>query len=907
MPPDSIASAAALSAPRLLPNKLSPPAADPHQVFRDAVTRSILEGASARLILVRAPAGFGKTTVMAQSRQCFEQVDIATAWLTMDAADNDPSRFLAYLNAALEDLLPEEGRSATPAQPPALGEFALALMERVSGIAFPFALFLDEFELVQSPTVLALVGEMLDRLPAGGRLVIGSRSLPNLRLGRLRAGGRLLEIDAQRLRFSLEETRSFFRVRRAPGLGSDDLAMLHRKTEGWVAALWLAGLALERHEQRGDFIARFSGTDAGVAEYLAEEVLAQQSTTVRSLLLRTSILREISVPLCNALMPDLDSDAMLRQLASANAFLIPIENRPGSWRYHSLFASFLRGQLQRELPEVMAGLHQAAAGWFASQGRTVPAIDHLIESGDAAQAVQLLAREALPLLTQGRLRLLTRWFDALPSSALKASPLLQATYVWAVCFTRGPQAAMALMQATGIEQSQEPEVRSHVAALQATLLTHLDRWEEAYAAGKRGLPLLPGLSAYADTALVNTVANACTSLGLFPESRRLLDMARQSQGQSASAFHRMYSETIEGIIDLLEGRLRQAQARFRLAVQTTQTSSLGATHGNAWAGLLYAASVYEDNDLEQAARLLQVYLPLARDVWLPDHIILGHSMLSRIAFSQGEIDQAFQTLSELEYLGHERQMPRLAAAARLERARLLLLQGHAGAAAAELQRADNVDLWRSVASRRHFAHDWEDHQIGHFRWQLAAGDAGKAASGLAALLAQAERAAHTRRAMKLRLLHAMALARCGDDEGAEAALLRLLRQACGEGAIRLFVDEGPGAGALVARVFGRQSDGRAEPIFADYLQRLCKAFGVLAVDELATTTLAAPELSEPLTRKEVRLLQLLAEGYSNRALGEKLFVSDSTVRTHLRSINGKLGANSRTHAVAIARRAGIVS
>ncbi len=892
--------------PRLLATKLSPPAADPRQVVRDAVTDVITQAGQVRLVLVRAPAGFGKTTAMAQARARLQESGIATAWLTLDAADNDPSRFLIYLNATFEELLSQETtETMRVAERPALGELALAMMDRLSSIAFPFAIFLDEFEVIHAPGAIALLGQLVEHLPAGGRLVIGSRTLPELRLARLRATGQLLEIDAQRLRFSLEETRSFFGIRHVRGLGGEELEMLHRKTEGWAAALWLAWLALDRHENCRDFIAGFSGTDASLAEYLAEEVLAQQAGPVRRLLLRTSILHEVSAPLCQVLMPELDSESTLRQLTSANIFLIPIEGRPGSWRYHSLFASFLRAQLEREMGDTVPDLHQAAARWFAAEGRLVPAIDHLVASGDAAQAVKMLRREAMHLLNQGRLRLLTRWFDALPSAALHESPLLQVTYVWAVCFTRGPQNAMALMHATGIEQSGDAEVRAHVAALQASLLALLDRWEEAYAAGKLALHLLPSASVYADAALVNATASSAAVLGLFPEARRLLDRARESQGQSASAFHRMYSETIEGGIDLLEGRLRQAQARFRLAVQTTQASSLNAAHGNAWAGVLYAVSVYESNDLQQAARLLQIYLPLARDVWLPDHIIIGHVLLSRIAFSEGEIDRAFQTISELEYLGHERQMPRLSAAARLERARVLLLQGHSDAAAEELKHAGSADLWREIGARRHLPHDWEDLEIGQLRWQLAAGDPRKAAAALAGLLAHAERNGRTRRPMKLRLLHAMALSACGEEQEAQAALGGVLHPACAEDAIRLIVDEGQRAAALVTRAQALSENSRRDPIFADYLQRLRAAFGPQAAQETAPQD-PPPVLIEPLTAKEIRLLQLLAEGYSNRALTEKLFVSDSTVRTHLRNINGKLGAHNRTQAVAMARRLGIV-
>ncbi|HMN82290.1 MAG TPA: LuxR C-terminal-related transcriptional regulator [Burkholderiaceae bacterium] len=874
----------------------------PRSALVDAVVQS-----PARLVLVRAPAGFGKTTLMAQVRQRLMAAGIATAWLTLDSADNDPSRFLAYLARALDELLPQEGGldpAIVPGTP--LGEVALALMERASALQFPFAFFVDELEVVRSPGVMALLTQLLESVPVGARLVIGSRTVPDLRLARLRASRQLLEIGVHKLRFSLDETRQFFATLGSQPLGNEELGILHAKTEGWAAALWLASLTIERHEHRRDWIVSFSGTEENLAEYLAEEVLAQQPPEIRRLLLATSILREVSAPLCAALLPGMDSESILRQLASANVFLMPIDGRPGHWRYHSLFASFLIAQLQRQPAEVPQ-LHRAAAGWFIAQGRPVPAVDHYIAAGEVTRAVEVLQHEAMPLLMQGRLRLLTRWFDALPPAALREHPLLQVVYLWSTCFTRGPQAGLALMRTTGIERSADPEVKVHVAALQAAMLALLDRWEEAHAVGARSMHLLPSGSAYANGALVNVTASSAVVLGLFPEARQLLERARQVQGQAVSPFHRMYSETIEGMIDLIEGRLREARARFHLAVQSSQNASLDTAQGNAWAGLLYAASVYEADDLRQARRLLQVYLPLARDAWLPDHVILGYRLLSRIAFAEGEIDHAFQGLSELEYLGHERQLPRLAAAARLERARLLLLQGHHGAAAHELRSAGTPEIWRQVGARRHLGHEWEDPEIGLLRWEALAGDPRRAAAALEAAAALARRNGRVRRAFKLRLLHAVALARAGDDDGAQDLLMQVLQAGCAEGVVRMVLDEGEPMARLVAHAQAALDPSQTGPLFADYLQRLRAAFGPLAADDPASAVpVPLPRLMEALTPKEIRLLQLLAEGYSNRAMTEKLFVSDSTVRTHLRNINGKLGANSRTQAVAIARRLGLI-
>ncbi|NUT13334.1 MAG: helix-turn-helix transcriptional regulator, partial [Cupriavidus sp.] len=261
------------------------------QVLRSAI-REEISGSAVKLVLVRAPAGFGKTTAMAQIREQMDAQGLATAWLTLDRADNDVSRFLNCLAEAVQRL----GIDAPAGPAPFDAVAALAAYDS------PFTLFIDDFYVVQEPAVLGLVRELVDYMPRRGQIVLGSRSLPDLGLGRLRARGQLIEIDTDRLRFSLEETRDFFSLRQthaarstalhAPqqAMPADLLSRLHSKTEGWPAALWLASLALERHGTETGFIERFSGSDRAVADYLAEDVLANQPREIRDFLLRTSIL-----------------------------------------------------------------------------------------------------------------------------------------------------------------------------------------------------------------------------------------------------------------------------------------------------------------------------------------------------------------------------------------------------------------------------------------------------------------------------------------------------------------------------------------------------------------------------------------------------------------------------------------
>jgi LuxR family maltose regulon positive regulatory protein len=898
--------------PPRLGTKLTAPAAIATQVVRRSLVDLVCSRPEAKLVLLRAPPGFGKTTVMLQCRERMQQESIATAWLNLDAADNDASRFLSALQAAASSITEGDDeklryRSATDAS--TVGDLAMHVIARLADYDGSFTLFLDDFEAIQEPGVVAFVRKLIEHLPRGGQLVIGSRSQPDLRLGRLRARGQLLEIDASRLRFTLEETAEFFKARRNVRLDFEDLSRLHSKSEGWITALSLASVALERSDSPADFITRFSGTEQSVADYLAEDVLARQPDHIRKFLLHTSVLKQLVPSLCDALVPGVDSDRILHKLAAAEVFLIPLESA-GTYRYHSLFARFLQDQLLREAPDDVRRLHSAAAAWYEREQRPVPAIDHAIEGGDFDHALALLNRHASTLLAQGRMRILARWFSAFPPQALAEHPALQLVHMWSVCFTRGPREAIDLLERSGLASTNDPSLAPHVRALQPCLLAMMDRYEDAYAVGHKSLDQLPSAVPFADSVLANAMATVVSVMGEHGEARRLIDAARRAQGGNASEFNLMYSEAAEGIIDLQESRLHQATARFRLAVNAVPRRNYSHSNGNAWAGVPYAVTLYENGQLDQAAHLLQIYLPLARDVGLPDLVILGYVTLSRIVFSQGDVEQALQLLTELEYAGHRGQLPRVVAGAKLERSRLQLLQGHHLAAREELDRADDPALWNRVARLRFLANDLDYIELARLRWELHAGDAQAASDRLAHAAQLAKADSRHRRALKLTLLHAAALHRGGSASEAIPVLSDTLASACAEGFVRLVLDEGeivrPAIHALAATLQSATAM-QDDPVFVDYVQRLASALGPPVVIAPSAASPRGSAYREPLTRKEIRVLQLLAEGYSNSAMAEKLFVSDSTVRTHLRNINAKLDAHNRTQAVAMARRSGLIT
>jgi len=870
----------------------------PHPSASSEVPRhqlmALLRERSARLLLLHAPAGFGKTTAMLQFRAQLDEQGVATSWLTLDRADNDVSRLLSKLAAAL-------GRIGIAAQRPGSPH---DLVKAIAASHAPFTLFLDDVESVQEPVVLDLVQEILENLPRQACLVIGSRSLPALSLGRMRARGQLVEVGVEALRMSLQETGEFLRLRGHGDLAHEAVALLHAKTEGWGAALWLATMALQRSGDGVDFIARFSGSDRMVADYLAEDVLAQQAAPTREFLLHTSILRQLEPSLCQALCPQLDCQRMLQQLETGNLFLLPAGSTPGQWRYHSLFADFLRERLRQQQPAVLAQLHAAASRWYEAQQRPVPAIDHALEGSDWPRALALLERHGESLLEQGRMRLLWRWFDCIPEGVLRRHPYAHALGIWATLLTRGPGEADRQLAASSCVRSTDLRVQAHLAAIRPQLLAIQDRYQEAYVAGMSSLQEPPSSSSFARSTLFNTMANIFCVLGNAREAQRQLDGARASRGDDT--FNRMYTESMEGILDLLAGRLRHAKARFRVAVDATHTVNFNHTHGNAWAGVLYACVAYEANQLERAEHLLNVYLPMAREVGLPDHMILGHVMRARIAYVGGDIDRALHTLAELEDIGYTRKLLRVAVAARLERARLLLLQGSAAAAQEELQRAALEDIWRRERTQRLLAHDLDYLELAQLRWSLQFGDAAATLAPLKRELETARLGGRHRRGVRIELLRAIALHATGQTSAAMDALAAVLRICGQEGYLRTVLDEGPIAAALVRQFARQHADARAsevsDPILADHLDRLVQAFGPAP----AAPEPAGPTLPEGLTAKEIRVLELLGEGYSNSGMARALFISDSTVRTHLRNLNQKLGATSRTHAVAIARKLALI-
>lgn len=893
---------------RISPAKLTPPEMPAAQVARESLLDRALQSPTPRVLLVRAPAGFGKTTLLSQLAQRTEHKGVTVAWLTLDARDNDPARFTRCLRAATAAL--HNGDDDPPAGWSS-DDMAVALLDAMGAIAEPFLLVLDEFEHLQDPAVIGLARALIGALPPQAQIAIGTRSTPELGLGGLRARGRVLEFDAHAMRFLPAESAEFLAQRLA--LPATDAAALHERTEGWPAAIWLAAAALERHPDRSAFVAGFSGSQAELADYLADDVLARLSPALRDFLLRTSLLGALNASLCDAVLGIDDSATHLKAIEDANLFLGARRDEAGWHRHHGLFEDFLRDRLARERPAEIPLIHRTASVWFETQGRMLSAIEHAIRAGDARRSVALLEAHAGSLIAEGRGGLLGRWFDALPQGALAGHPLLQVLRAWAAMFASGAGAARALLERDRPDTCDDRGLQTCLAALESILLALDDRYQEAWMVGERLLSRLPSGLDFADVALLNNMALSLLCLGQKDEARALVDASRSHVGGGRSSFNAGVCEAVAAMVDLQEARLREATARLRLAARIGDRDRNAFASLRTFLGSPLAEALHESDELEEARQILQVIVPLARSSSAPDNVICTHRLLARIEFSDGEVDKAFEVLDRLEVLGHQRGLQRVVANARLERSRIYVLQHRLDAARIELDRCRMGTLWTQPATDTASAQDTEFLAIGEIRLAIAEDRASIVLPDIDAELRRALRAGRTRRALKLRLLRALAAFRCGRTDSAHRDLADLIPIASQEGMLRLVLDEGPAVSPLCRGFDATQGLHATSPIQSEFLHRVASAFeGVCDTAVSAARTRVSPRPApeppavESLTSRELRVLAAVAMGYSNSAIADRFFISPHTVRGHLRSVNTKLHTASRTQAVAVARRLGLI-
>ncbi|RZI40474.1 hypothetical protein EGT07_22800 [Herbaspirillum sp. HC18] len=909
------------------PSKFRPPAPGANFVPRERVLERVRNATGVKLVLVQAPAGFGITTLLRSIHDISIRDGGAVAWMTVDAGDNDLDRFMSCLGQAFAQMSRASSGVRGLFDPRSRHDTGFELAEALALTPLPFTLILDEVEQLQNPAVLSVVQQLIDMLGPEQKLVIGSRQQPALSVGRLRARQHLLEIDAGQLRFTLEETTRFLRDKRGLPLDIQDVERLYVTTGGWPAALWLASLALENNDNPKRFIQNFSGSHTALASYLAEDVLSHKPKHLQDFILHISILQKFSADNCDAVTGRTDSKQLLQEIEHSNMFMTALDEQHTWFSYHPLFAGFLRAQLERQYPGLAPTLHRRAASWYAQQNRPTHAIDHAIASGDRMLVLQLLGQHAQSLFLQGRVRLLARWFDTLDRTSLLAHPKLMSVYCWSLLHINRSEEALTLLETVTNADGASPIPHSSYHVLRTFSLVMLDRvedtapmWADPHILDSaKNVPVLRSM-------LMIGCAYYYATIGRYQEARILLDQATQEQPSVGPLFSIAVAGFIRAMLDLVQGHLRAACARLMALVGEESQKQLrtGAAHMGALIGVeadnpdardgaasgfasIYLAEVlYEMDSLAEARRLLKIYLPVVKDAGIPDQIIASHVIFARILRAEGNVNDALNVLLELEQLGMQRRLPRAVDAARLELARAAILDGDMDTARAQFALVGVSPSWLR-RDLQMISTDIESPLLAFARLQLHGGQAVAVLPVLKEHLQEAYARGRMRYALRVKVLYARALSQAGQRNPALRTIRETLQDAQTEGFVRVFKDEGPALLALIREMLEgmQESSGQDNAALRAFAERILHRPKVHV--QAPSSAPAASNAGGELTDRELDVLLLLAQGCGNQAIAEKLFVSVTTVKTHLRNINLKLGSHNRTEAISIARRIGVIS
>ncbi len=893
----------------LLAAKLRVPGHRREAVLRPRLSERLGRGARSRLTLVSAPAGFGKTTLLAQWLAQAPAGGPATAWVSLDGRDDDPATFWTYVVTALRGVSADGAvgagalcllRSPRPPTEAAL----VSILNDLQALPFEVLLVLDDFHVVESRDIHDGMAFLLEHLPAQIHLLLATRADPPLPLGRLRAGGELVEVRSADLRFTREEAAAYLAGPMGLALAPDDVATLVERTEGWAAALQLAGLSLQDRDDPGAAVAAFAGDDRFIVDYLAEEVLGRQPADVRDFLLQTSVLDRLTGPLCDAVTGQAGGAARLVALDRANLFLVPLDDHRQWYRYHHLFADVLRTHLLEQQPGQVSPVHRRAGAWFENHGDPAAAISHALAGQDYEAAADLMEL-TMPVLSRERREAeFAAWIRAVPDEVVRVRPVLGIVLVGALA--QVSDFATIHKRLSDIDSSLRPDGGPWPADPPAGLVV---RDQDGYRSLPAGVETYRAALALTHGDLDATVSHAQAALSLAPPRGYLIrsaagalaGLASWATGDLAGA-HAAYTGSVAGLTsvghlaDVLGftvtlGDIRQTQGRLRDALHTYQEAldlvAPGAgppLRGTADMHVGIAAVLIERDDLPGAAEHLDISRRLGEYNGLPQNPYRSRLVRARLREAEGDLGAALALLDEADrlyngdYSPNVRPVPAVRTRLRLRR--------H------ELEHADAWAHRRQLSAQDELTYLREYEHVTLARLLLARSaqgarrDLDDGTTLLARLLRAAEDGGRGGTVVEVLLLQALAQQAGGDAAAALGALGRAVTLAEPEGYVRVFAEEGPPV-AVLLRLLAK--DDRAQ---RGYLRRL-----LAATTTGPDSSPSGQPLVDPLSDREFDVLRLLATELDGPDIARQLAVSVNTLRTHTKHIYAKLGVTNRRAAV----------
>ncbi len=877
----------------ILATKLYTPPLRPKVISRPRLIERLNEGLHRKLTLISAPAGFGKTTLVSEWLAGCKQ---PAAWLSLDAADNDPARFLTYLVAALQTLEAHIGAGVlavlqSPQSPPI--ESLLTVLLNDITIPDPFVLVLDDYHVLDAKLIDQALTYLVEHLPPQMHLVIVTREDPQLALARLRVGDQLIELRVTDLRFTHSEAAGFLNQVMGLNLSAEAIALLATRTEGWIAGLQLAAISMQGQQDPTSFVTSFTGSHHFVMDYLVEEVLHQQPEPIQAFLLRTSILDRLCGPLCDAVLldPSASGQATLEDLEHANLFIVPLDNERRWYRYHHLFADLLRQRLPQSIASSpgdkeggVAELHQRASQWYEDHGLEIEAFHHAAAANDVERAERLIEGRGIPRHFRGAVTTILDWLGSLPTSVLNARPSLWVRYA-SLLLVNGQatgveeklQAGEAALQGVELDDKTRNLV-GQIATARATLALTRYQVEAMLFQSRRALE-------YLDPNNLSLRANAYWTMGFAyllqgdrAAAREALTSAISLSQASGDIFTTILATIVLGNVQEAENQLSLAAETYRRVLHLAGNQPLQIIH-EAHLGL--ARICYEWNDLDAAEQHGRQGLDLARQYdRVIDRFVICEVFLARLKLAQGDVAGAAALLTQASQSARQQnfvhRLPEVAAAQVLT----FLRQGKL-AAAAHLAETYTLPLSRA-------------------RVYLAQGDPSAALEALEPWRRQAEAREWADERLKVIVLQALVLQAQGEQDQAVQVLCDALALAEPGGFIRTFVDEG----LPMARLLSEAATHGRMP---DYIGKLLALFEAKEQkSEAASHPPPAQSLIEPLSRRELEVLHLIAQGLSNQEISERLFLALDTVKGHNQKIFGKLQVQRRTEAVARARALGLL-